>query len=275
MNSIIKLFLACCLVVFCDTSLFAQDDLDSVEVVKEFTSPDSLPPDNLPPESLGDTVLNKYEFEPHDLVQEYKADRDFAYMRYLDSILRKTKDLTVDTFSIGDAISSRGKEVRQSSRRVNVPGVNIFSNPVVKIILWVLAVFLIGFIIYKLFLGENFFRRDRRYKSISDSHAEDDLSDPSVYEKLVAQAVMNKDYRLAIRYLYLQTLRKLSGSGLLQFAADKTNYQYVNELRGKPYQNDFAAITLHYEYVWYGKFDIGEEVYRRLSGEYRSFHQKI
>jgi hypothetical protein len=73
----------------------------------------------------------------------------------------------------------------------------------------------------------------------------------------------------------LQTLYKLSDGGLLQFSSDKTNYQYVNELGGKPYQNDFAAITLNYEYVWYGKFDISEDVYKRLSGEYRSFHQKI
>jgi hypothetical protein len=86
---------------------------------------------------------------------------------------------------------------------------------------------------------------------------------------------MNKNYRLAIRYSYLQTLQKLSGSGLLQFSADKTNYQYVNELHGKPYQNDFAAITLNYEYVWYGKFEIGEDVYNRLFSDYKSFHQKL
>jgi hypothetical protein len=70
-------------------------------------------------------------------------------------------------------------------------------------------------------------------------------------------------------------LQKLSGSGLLQFSADKTNYQYVNELHGKPYQNDFAAITLNYEYVWYGKFEIGEDVYNRLFSDYKSFHQKL
>lgn len=266
MNSIIKLLLTCSLALFCE-ELVAQDSDDSVLIRTEAIGP---------PESLGDTVLNKYEFEPHDLMQDYKTDRDFAYMRYLDSILKNTEDLTVDTFSIGNATSSGGKEVRQSSsRRVNVPRANIFSHPVVKIILWVMAVLLFGFIIYKLFLGENFFRRDRSYKNISDTHTEDDLSDPTFYERLIAEAVMNKDYRLATRYLYLQTLRKLSGSGLLQFSADKTNYQYVNELRGKPYQNDFAAITLNYEYVWYGKFDISEAVYKRLFSEYRSFHQKI
>ena len=269
MKIITRLVIGSMLILFCSTKLLAQDnyETDSLEVTAG---------DLIPPESAADTVLNKYEFEKHDLVQAYKKDRDFAYMKYLDSLLRNTKDLQVDTFSVGDASSSEGREVRQNPRRINVPQVNIFSNSIVKIILWILAAFLIGFIIYKLFLGENFFRRSRSYKNMSGTGKEgDDMSDPSAYDKLVAQAVLNKNYRLAIRYLYLQTLQKLSAVGSLQFAADKTNYQYVNELGGTPYQNDFAALTLNYEYVWYGKFDINEDVYKRLSVDYRSFNQKI
>ena len=264
--TVIKLFIAGFLFMFCNTKLLAQDgtDADSTAVGERLTVP----------ASLEDTVLNRSQFETDDSMQSYKNDKDFAYMKYLDSQLRKTKDLTVDTFSVYAGLS-RGREVSQNARRVRMP-VNIFSSPVVKIILWILAVFLIGFIIWKLFLGENFFRRNRTYKNISDTQKEDNyLSDPSAYDKLIAQAVINKNYRLAIRYSFLQTLQRLSDSGLLQFTADKTNYQYVNELNGKPYQNDFAAITLNYEYVWYGKFDISEDVYRRLSEEYKLFHQKV
>lgn len=265
-NILIKLLVAGFLWMFCNTNLLAQDSTDVVST----SDGDSL----TLPASLGDTVLNRSQFETDDSMQSYKKDKDFAYMKYLDSLLRKTKDLTVDTFSV-NAGSSRGRELPQNARRVRMP-VNIFSSPVVKIILWILAVFLIGFIIWKLFLGENFFRKNRTYKNISDIQKEDnDLSDLSAYDKLIAQAVLNKNYRLAIRYLYLQTLQKLADSGLLQFAADKTNYQYVTEMQGKPYQNDFAAITLNYEYVWYGRFDISEDVYRRLSGEYKLFHQKV
>lgn len=269
MKIIIKLFFATAFILCCDNKLLAQDEI-AVDSIAETIG------DLTPPETLGDTVLGRYTFKANDSLQEYKKDRDFAYMKYLDSLLRKTKNLTVDTFSVGNTTSSRGREVRQNSRQVNPPRANIFSQPIVKIILWVLAIFLIGFMIYKLFLGENFFRRDRSYKNISDTQKEEEgLSDALAYDKLIAQAVMNKNYRLAIRYLYLQTLKKLTGNGLLQFSADKTNYQYVTELRGKPYQNDFAAITLNYEYVWYGKFDISEDVYSRLLKEYKSFHQKV
>lgn len=266
MKIIAKLIFAGVFTLFCNATVLAQDVVDTLEEVSVEAAP---------PESLGDTVLDRYEWETTDSMKQYKGDREFAYMNYLDSLLRQTKDLTVDTFSIGTGNSSR-RAARQDTRQVNVPTSNIFSSPIVKVILWIAAAFLIGFIIYKLFLGENFFRRERSYKNVSDTQKDDEsLTDSSAYDSLVAKAVKDKNYRLAIRYSYLQTLQKLSASGLLQFSADKTNYQYVNELLGKPFQNDFAAITLNYEYVWYGKFDINEDVYHRLSGEYRSFHQKV
>ena len=265
MKIVIKLFIVS-IFLFCDAKAFAQDGVDSIaERTGDLTQS----------EYLGDTVITRNKIES-DSVRDYKRDKDFAYMKYLDSLLRQTKDLTVDTFSINNASSGSKQNAPQNSRSVNTaPRLNIFSQPIVKIILWILAFFLIAFIIYKLFLGENFFKRNRSY-NISDTQKEEEvISDPSAYDKLISQAVANKNYRLAIRYGYLQTLQMLAGSGLVQFSADKTNYQYVNELRGKPFQNDFAAITLNYDYVWYGKFDISEDVYNRLFKEYKSFHQKL
>ena len=270
MKSIIKLLFAAAIFLFCNTKLLAQDN-SNVDSLAEKTG------DLTTAESPVDTALKANKFEA-DSLNDYKDDKDFAYMKYMDSLLRKTKDLSVDTFSVGNSNIRRQKNIPQNSQEkpLQPSRLNFFNSPVVKIVLWILAVFLIGFLIYKLFLGENFFRRDRSYKNTSDTpKEEEDISDPSAYDTLISQAVKNKNFRLAIRYSYLQVLHKLSGSGLLQFSADKTNYQYVNELRGKSYQNDFAAITLNYEYVWYGKFEIDENIYNRLSGEYKTFNQKL
>jgi hypothetical protein len=269
MKIIIKFFFAAALILVCNAKLVAQDK-NTVDSLAEKTG------DLTTAESPVDTALKENKFEA-DSLHDYKEDKDFAYMKYLDSLLRKTKDLSVDTFSIGNSNIRRQKKSPQySQEKIRQPRFNFFSAPIVKIVLWILAFFLIGFLIYKLFLGENFFIRNRTYKNRSDTQKEDeDISDPSGYDTLISQAVKNKNFRLAIRYSYLQALHKLAGSGLVQFSADKTNYQYVSELRGKPYQKEFAAITLNYEYVWYGKFEIDENIYNRLSGEYRSFNQKL
>lgn len=264
MNYIILRYLLLFLLYFSNSIAFCQDEnYDSVfERLQELNSP----------ESLGDTVLNKYNVETEDSLQGYKHDKDFAYMKYLDSLLRNTKGLNVDT-SGADAGYKRNE--RSDNKVSKMPVFNIFDNPVVKIFLWFIAVVLIGFLIYKLFFRSNIFNRNRVYKKKELAEKEENVSDPSHYDELISQAVLNKNFRSAIRYGYLQTLFMLADKGLLQFAADKTNYQYVKELAGKPYQNEFAAITLNYEYVWYGNFEIAEDVYNRMAINYRLFQQKI
>lgn len=226
--------------------------------------------------SGGDTIISRNDILTKDSLQSYKNDKDFAYMKYLDSLLRKRKDLTVDTFSVNYSASQGSRRQPERERKqMNVPQVNLLSQSWVRIVLWILAALLIGFIVWKLFIGERFFRRNTTLDPGKVTKDEDDLSEPSGYDSLIAGAVASRNYRLAIRYSYLQTLKKLAIAGLLQYAADKTNYQYVNELRGKPYQNDFASLTLNYEYVWYGKFDIAETVYTRLAADYKSFYHKL
>ena len=262
--------LAC--IFLCCSSLLSAQDVAAVDSMAEKTG------DLTTAASLGDTVLIRYRIDIKDSLQAYRQDRNFAYIKYLDSLLRETKDLTVDTFSVKGMKMSKAKReaVRENPNAVSTPKINIFSLPLVKIILWILAAVLIGFIVWKIFLGENFFKRNKMPRHISETPKEEEaLDDASAYDALIAKAVQEKNYRLAVRYSFLQSLKKMSDGGMVQFSADKTNYQYVNELHGKPYQDDFASLTLNYEYVWYGRFEIGEEAYTRLSRNFRSFNQKV
>jgi hypothetical protein len=214
--------------------------------------------------------LNGQDFE-NDSIAVYKKSRDFEYTRYLDSLLKNKKDLGVDTFSI----SGHAKSGKQQRITIHSGGNSFFNIPSVTAILWVLAVFFIGFVLHRLFFTKGFFRRESTRKDLTGIKQEEKISDPSGYDRLIAEAVAGQNYRLAIRYLYLQTLQILSNKGLIQLSPDKTNYEYVRELSGKVYQDDFSGITLGYEYVWYGKFEIGKDIYQKLSGDYRSFQQKF
>ena len=138
-----------------------------------------------------------------------------------------------------------------------------------------MAVLFIGFILYKLFLTENFFRKTPRKFKITEQEPEEKGITSSEYEKLINDAIRNKDFRSAIRYLYLQTLQKLSISGFIQLSPDKTNYEYVKELSGKVHQNEFASLTLNYEYVWYGKFNIDQKIFNRLQKDFNQYQQKL
>jgi hypothetical protein len=72
----------------------------------------------------------------------------------------------------------------------------------------------------------------------------------------------------------LKTLHLLAGRQWLQLAADKTNFQYVREIKQFELQNGFSKLTLHYEYVWYGEFAIDATQYSRIENDFHEFNKK-
>ncbi len=223
----------------------------------------------------GDTVLERFAFDSSfDSVRAYKSRQDFKYMRYLDSLLRKTKGLTIDTISLSNIKGVKGKR-RLLSRTSDESGNNVFNTSFVRTLFWILAIFFIVVILYKLFLTESIFKKTPRRLNVPARQQEEIIMSPSAYERMINDAVINKDFRLAIRYLYLQTLQMLSLAGLIQLSPDKTNYEYVKELSGKIHQNEFASLTLNYEYVWYGEFNIDQGIFNRLQRDFKQYHQKL
>jgi len=115
----------------------------------------------------------------------------------------------------------------------------------------------------------------------TENYAEEPAEEPeqlneySAYNSLIIEAESKNDFNLAVRYLYLQSLKKLSDAELILFSPDKTNKMYVQELDNNPYQFDFASLTLNYEYIWYGKFAINRDRYQKLKDDFISFNTKI
>jgi hypothetical protein len=119
-------------------------------------------------------------------------------------------------------------------------------------------------------------RSTKNTEKVGEAAAEEDTVTPgSNMDALITQALRNGNYRLAIRYHYLKCLHRMAERGLVQYAVDKTNYQYVQEVSNSALRNDFAGITLHYEYVWYGEFTIDETIYRKLETGFNSYYVKI
>ncbi len=86
-----------------------------------------------------DTALYKSEFEEaNDSILKWKQMHEFGYMAYIDSLLRKRKNLTIDTVNINGKGKSK-KAANASSK--NNSGVNNFINSLpVKIFFWIVAI---------------------------------------------------------------------------------------------------------------------------------------
>lgn len=202
---------------------------------------------------------------PKDTVDAWETGRSFEYMKYLDSLLKATQ--------------LQQRKAQEEVRDINQEPSwldRFFASNGLKYFLWCIAGAFILFIIYNLFLADGVFKRSPKNTAAAVPDAEEEhIDEESDFDKLIRNAIQSGNYRLAVRYHYLQTLHLLAGKNQVQLAADKTNYQYVRELVNKNYQNDFSALTLNYEYVWYGEFAIDEMLYSKLKTAFVSFNNKL
>lgn len=79
---------------------------------------------------------------------------------------------------------------------------------------------------------------------------------------LIKEAVKNGQFRLAIRYYYLQELRKLDELELINYEYQKTNKDYSEEIKNSEIKQQFSTISKFYEFIWYGSFKVTESDFR-------------
>jgi hypothetical protein len=198
----------------------------------------------------------------NDSAEVLKNARSFAYAKNLDSILK---------------VLQQAQRSQAAPAKVNLSWLErFFFSPVTKVFFWILAGLFIGFILYKLFFTTGIFQRQSTTSNVALIPAEEEhLAATTDYNKLITQAAANKNYRMAIRYHYLQTLQKLALKNAIQFAPEKTNYQYITELSGKPYKDQFVALTINYEYAWYGGFDMNEIIFAKIQNNFKQFNSQL
>ena len=150
-------------------------------------------------------------------------------------------------------------------------------EPLGILIRYSLIIVLISAIVF--FLVKSKFRRlFFKNKTISEdilaSEINEDINKLDI-EDLIKKAKSDKDWRLATRYYYLKLLKLLSTNEIIIWEINKTNRDYINELRESNYFDKFKNLSRIYNYVWYGDFSISETDFIAISVEFDTVLQNI
>ncbi|MBA3987276.1 MAG: DUF4129 domain-containing protein, partial [Flavobacteriales bacterium] len=141
---------------------------------------------------------------------------------------------------------------------------NSFLVFLIKILPYLIVGGIIAFIIwlfYKLNPGATLFK-SKKNPEIFFTDEEEIIKSQNIQE-LIEKALLEKDYRLAVRYHYLFTLKKLSDANIIHYEFDKTNSDYTKEIKDEHILIHFVKVTIIYEYIWYGSFEVSEPEYER------------
>lgn len=95
------------------------------------------------------------------------------------------------------------------------------------------------------------------------------------FDQLLAEALKDKNFRVAIRLYYLKTLKALSEKKMIQWRPEKTNRQYVSELPENGLKQPFRDITTLFEWIWYGNFPVDINLYKSANSQFEKFHRQL
>jgi hypothetical protein len=95
------------------------------------------------------------------------------------------------------------------------------------------------------------------------------------YAAELKNAIAQNNLRLAVRLHYLETLALLAGKGILQYKEESTNSDYLLQVYPTPHYAVFKKLTRHFEYAWYGQFEVGPEAYRNIETDFATFKNSM
>lgn len=95
------------------------------------------------------------------------------------------------------------------------------------------------------------------------------------FAQALQRAIDTGNYRLGVRLLYLDCLKKLSDFNLIDWKPAKTNATYIDELTDTGIQVAFRRLTRRFEYIWYGDFGITQQDFVQLREAFRQFDDRL
>lgn len=154
------------------------------------------------------------------------------------------------------------------------------ASPVLAIILKALPyLILIGFLAFVLYMftklnpGAVFLGTPKKAKVVLDE--EENIIKYEDIKALITEAVANHDYNLAVRYHFLYILQRLSHFGMINYDSSKTDEDYLKEIEKEEFKPVYKKLNRIYDFVWYGKFETGEEVYLKIETEFSKMENLI
>ncbi|GGF25473.1 DUF4129 domain-containing protein [Flavobacterium limi] len=159
-------------------------------------------------------------------------------------------------------------------------GIFTFENPeaslnFVALLLKVLAILIVVFVIYlivKALIGKEgkwIFSKEAKQKVIHYSDIEKNIHLLD-FEKLIKQSIESGEKRITIRYYYLWLLKVMAKNHYIEWDIEKTNSDYLHELKNPVHKEEFTYLSYVYNYIWYGEFEIDERMFEKAVSRFKN-----
>lgn len=95
------------------------------------------------------------------------------------------------------------------------------------------------------------------------------------FDTLIQDALSKRDFRNAVRLVFLQSLKLLSDKQHIDWQPGKTNHDYLDEVQASEVKNGLGQLSYYFDYAWYGGFPISETQFGRVKTIFDSWRGTI
>ncbi len=150
------------------------------------------------------------------------------------------------------------------------------TSVIIKILYFLALAALIFFIVRAIMKKEGYwiFSKKQPNAEILSGDIETKLLETD-FDALIKKAINDQNFNLATRYYYLKTLKVLSEKGIIEWDPDKTNSDYMYEIKDKELQNQFRYISYIYNYCWYGEFTLEPSAWQQAESGFITFLKSV
>ena len=127
-----------------------------------------------------------------------------------------------------------------------------------------IAVAGVAIMFYFIFKGKNKSALAGRDVAWGDVYANPTQQTESHFQDLIKNSEQKNDYKSALKYLYLWSIKRLDQANYIHYRPEYTNRQVAQKLSDPEVKNIFKQVSFYFEFVWYGHFDIAIEDYQKI-----------
>jgi hypothetical protein len=179
----------------------------------------------------------------------------------------------------GEAENFLGRAINWFFNKIGeIFGIDI-SPEMYQVIKFIVYGFLIIFAIYilvKLLVGDNassFF--SKKSKMVAPLNIQEDHIENVDLDSYIKNALKEENYRLAIRYMYLKSLKLLSLNNIIDWHFEKTNSDYYREIESAGLKENFKKASYLYDNIWYGEYALDKAGFENAQKDFERLNQNI
>ncbi|SMC53393.1 hypothetical protein [Moheibacter sediminis] len=222
-------------------------------------------------DSVNENYYGQYHPEYEVPIQENREETEFHNRKLNENFKDDYKN---EKFNYDRIVKEK------PPRQINPPAFQI-PGGILQFLMYAVLLIIILIAIYFIFksAGGIYFGKEKRNikYDASDETGEEDLEQiqNNNFEFLINKAKSEQDYRKAIRYYYLWVLQRLTDRNLIKWHKDKTDFEYLQELKNHTLKEDFYNNTYIYDHTWYGNFNLNSKEFELAESIFQRTLNKI